>query len=138
MGWKFWKKPEERKPEEETPLQKACRELGREDLYKLLSSILPEDPRALDKELRAVEEGSKKPEESFLFRGGGFASSQLAIVRLYRKDYEKSRHYFQEALNNQYKPDNINLILKNFDDAIRIAERSWEERGVYKKPEKKS
>jgi len=126
----FGKKKQKEEPEaektgkapikEESILKRTCRELGREDLYEPLSNLLLIDPRQLAKDFSA------NPNMRL-------DAINLASVLLYRKEYDGAKSKFQEAYERwPYRREYVKCVLENFDDTVKIAEKTWEIDGVYK------
>ncbi|MCW1296796.1 MAG: hypothetical protein OH319_03895 [Candidatus Parvarchaeota archaeon] len=128
------KKEEEKKPVEQpikvtTPLEVACNEANRSDLYDALSHMLLLNPSRLGKKIDELVETKNPRDLTF-----------AANIALFEGDIEKARMYFNEALNlaKETEKQHYLTIVQNFDDVAKIARNTWEKEGAYKIEEKKS
>jgi nucleotide-binding universal stress UspA family protein len=102
-------------PEKLDSLKQACKEFGREDLYKPLSWVLNLNIRWLDQHL-----------EAFL-KSGRYVLA--ANVMLYESKTDRARKYFTEALRStkvgSARHQRLTTVLENLDVVSKIAKRSW-------------
>jgi tetratricopeptide (TPR) repeat protein len=107
-------------------LRQACDEFGRPDLEEPLSWIINLEPRNRDV-------------ESLLAVGGRANLSIAANAMTYEGKFNEARDYFKRDLEltnpNSRRYQHIAIVLANFDDVVKIAERYWELTGKGKASE---
>jgi len=109
-------------------LQQACREFGRQDLEEPLSWIINMEPRGRDI-------------PSLLSANDRVHYSIAANVMMYEGRVSEARGYFKKSLErsdqNSHWRKELDIVIANLDDTIKIARRYWELNGKGKIPESK-
>jgi hypothetical protein len=101
-------------------LQQACQEFGRQDLEEVLSWVINLEPRGRDV-------------PSLLNANDRIHYSIAANVMMYDGRVEKARDYLKMSLErcdpSSHWRKELDIVLTNLDDTIKIAQRYWQLNG---------
>lgn len=101
MGWKFWKKKEEKieeKPKEEvkiTELEEICG--GDKEIYEALYQTMFLDPRKIGTSIKEAYENAKKFEESKDLTRAAVWYKIAGGLAIYQGDVKKVKEYFEKC-----------------------------------------
>jgi hypothetical protein len=113
------------RPKKTDPLEQACGEFRRPDLFSVLGRAIILNPRLAKRYFDRVLEAKR-------YRTAG-------CVMLYDHKMKEARRYFEMALkreNGDAARARLKKILKEFPTVAKIAQRSWKIAGKYKKKER--